>query len=290
MSPSQANYVLIDGVLRPDAIAQLYQRCESLNISPLYTHTRWQALQDLGPILVSARSASKLIDETVQSALLQADASLLYSQAPMQQVADHLRRFIERTDVLGGKCLLRFADPLVTRHWLGSYQGQHLDNILGPVDAWHVPETPHSWEPSTMAGWCSFVRTAAVPEWFEAPLGQRQLDALDRAGRWRFVAQLHQHFERHYPAQLSRMDVSGRTQWFNERLDEADIWGLVSERSLAVWIKYSLLWGEGFTLQPHGPYPDWLARTPPAAKLAPELRIQQMDNDCAGIDNYKDIQ
>ncbi|MCF5602739.1 DUF4123 domain-containing protein, partial [Pseudomonas syringae] len=36
-----ANYLLIDGVLRPDAIKQVYQRAEPMEIMPLYLGTRW---------------------------------------------------------------------------------------------------------------------------------------------------------------------------------------------------------------------------------------------------------
>lgn len=43
-----ANYLLIDGLLRPDAIKQLYQRSEPLSIKPLYLGTRWAPLKERG--------------------------------------------------------------------------------------------------------------------------------------------------------------------------------------------------------------------------------------------------
>lgn len=286
---SQANFLLIDGVLRPDAIVQLYQRGEPLEIEPLYIGTRWKELHDLGPILVSLRGSSNLINETYQNAIQQADASLLYSRAPMQLIADHLRRFIAPPDVLGGNGLLRFADPLVARYWLDSYKGDHLDAILGPIEAWHMPESQHSWESSKPFGWRSFVRTNSVPERVDDQLGEAQLNALDQAARWRFTERLNRSFERSHPQFLAQHDSRIRTQWFDRRLDEADAWGLSSERSLAIWVEYSLRWGDEFTLRPDGPYQHWLADTPDALKLAPELRIQQMDNDCLDIEINKEV-
>jgi hypothetical protein len=290
-SPSQANFLLIDGVLRQHAAASLYQRGEALEVWPLYIGTRWQALHDLGPILVVLQGPSDLISETCQSAFQRADASLLYSRAPVQVVAAHLRRFITPPDVLGGHGLLRFADPLVTRHWLGSYQGKHLDAVLGPIDAWHIPENPHSWELEPPAQWRSFHRAAPAAEWADihAQLGHAQLGALDRAARWRFMERLNQSLERSHPQRMAQLDKGTRTQWFDHRLDEAEAWGLSSERSLVTWFEYSLRWGTGFTLRPDTPYQQWLATTAGALKLAPELRIQQMDKDCMAIEITEEV-
>lgn len=49
---NQANYLLIDGLLRPDAVKQLYQYDEPIEIAPLYLGTRWAEIMDLGPVLV----------------------------------------------------------------------------------------------------------------------------------------------------------------------------------------------------------------------------------------------
>ncbi|MGY2258843.1 DUF4123 domain-containing protein [Pseudomonas sp. SDO55104_S430] len=282
---SQANYLLIDGVLRPDALARLYQRGEPLEIVPLYLGTRWSELQDLGPILVSLQGPSTLIGEEYQ----QADASLLSSRAPLQVVADHLRRFIAPPDVLGGSGLLRFADPLVARHWLESYQGTHLDGILGPIEAWHVPEGQHSWESAPQSVWRSFLRAGPAPDGVNTLLGEGQLKALNRAGRWQLSERLNHSLEQREPLLLAELDESTRTQWFDQRLDEAEAWGLSSECSLAIWVEYSVRWGIGFAFQSDGPYQRWLLHNPDALQLAPELRIQRMDNDCLPTENHKDM-
>lgn len=281
---SQANFLLIDGVLRPNAIVSLYQSGEPLEIEPLYSGTRWSELRDLGPILVSLKGSTNLPGETYQN------TCLMRSPAPINIVANHLRRFIAPSDVRGGKSLLRFADPLVAGYWLGSHQGEHRDAVLGPIDAWHVPERLHAWELAQPSQWRSFCRTTPAPDWVDtyAQLGEVQLDALEQAARWRFVEQLHYHFEQNQPQLLARIDKNQLTQWFDVRLAEAHTWGLVSDRSRAIWVEYSLRWGDGFTEYPDGPYQRWLARTPDAFKLAPELRIQQMDSACLHIEPNKD--
>lgn len=281
----QANFLLLDGVLWPNAIARLQQGGEPLHIEPLYSGTRWKALQDVGPILVSLQSSSNPAGEAYQKLAQLADASLLYSPASIETVADHLRRFIAPPDALGATSLLRFADPLVAGHWLSSYRGMHLDAVLGPIEAWHVPNHSHTWAPGEPSPWQRFSRAGAALQWAEdnAKLGQAQLKALEQAARWQFIEQLYRDLQHNLPEHLVRIDNTVLTQWFHDRLDEGQAWGLVSERSFVIWIEYSLRWGDGFVLSPSGPYQRWLACTPDALTQAPELRIQRMDAECSRI-------
>ncbi len=289
-SSSSANYLLVDGVLRPDALTALTQLDASLEIEPLYLGTPWAELRDLGPILVAINNSPNLIDETLRSKSWQSDATLLESDASFSEVAEHLRRFIAPPDVLGGNGLLRFADPLITRYWLDSYQDAQLDAVLGPINSWYVPENPHSWELSQVPVWRNFFRVTAHAEWIDVlgKLGEEQLTALEQAGRWRFMEQLYQSFEQSHPQHLARIGEKHLSQWFNDRLNQAQDWGLSSERSLAIWVEYSLRWGDDFTSRPDDPYQQWLARTPDAHRLAPEIRIQQMDDGCLDIELNKE--
>lgn len=97
-------------------LVSIYSPVEPLDIEPLYRGARWTQLSELGPLLVAIQGSPRLIHDTWQGAARRADASLLDSPAPMISVAEHLRRFIAPSDVLGSKGLLRFADPLVTRY------------------------------------------------------------------------------------------------------------------------------------------------------------------------------
>lgn len=287
----QANFLLIDGVLRPDAIARLYLQDEPLDIAPLYLGTRWSDLHDLGPILVGVQAGSRLLGKILKQTIAPPDTCLLYSRAPLNAVANHLRRFLAPPDALGSSGLLRFADPLVARHWLGSYQGAHLDGVLGPIETWHVPDLRHRWEPVAPGAWQRFVRAALPLEGGETPvhLGDRQLAALEHAARWRFTERLYDSFVQSHAEHLGRIDHRQLARWFDACLDEAHAWGLVSERSLAVWVEHSLRWGAGFIGRADGPYQQWLARTPDALKLPPERRLQQMDNACLVVEMNKEV-
>lgn len=287
----RANFLIIDGALRPGAIAGLYQRGEPLEVRPLYLGTRFRELHEGGPILASLSASSSLIRETYQRDFYRPDASLFYSSASINTVASHLQRFITPQNMCGGQFLLRFADPLVTLHWLDSFKGPALDTVLGPIEAWHVPEHPHSWVRPPSPVWRSFTRAAPAPGWVEAPaqLGDGQHSALDRASRWGFRERLHRMLEQNYPERLALIDKTRLAQWFDDRLDEAQSWGLFSERGCAIWTEYSLRWGQGFTEDQSGPYHQWLDHMPEALRLAPELRIQQMDKDCVIVNPHKEM-
>lgn len=287
----QANYLLVDGALRPNAMGALYRRGEALDIWPIYHGTRWREIREQGPILVAVAQSSSLISETYQAQAHRPDASLLYSTAPVDAVVRHLQRFIAPADLRSPPALLRFADPLVTLHWLSSYQGTHRDALLGPIEAWHVPEHAHTWAPVSPTAWQSFTRQGPVPEWDEAStaMGPAQHAALDRAGRWGLKERLYRVLENNHPQHLAQIEQDHLTHWFDERLDEAQAWGLTSARGHAIWIEYSLRWGLGFTQQDDGPYQQWLAYTPEVLGLDPDRHIKQLDNDCLIVNPNKDL-
>lgn len=115
------DFLLLDGVLRQDALRWLYGAGEPIEVIPLYNGTRWDGVKELGPILVGLDSHSSLLGEWRSSLNLQRQASKLQSSATLNDVADHLSQFITITDNLGSYSLFRFADPLVSSYWLGSY-------------------------------------------------------------------------------------------------------------------------------------------------------------------------
>jgi hypothetical protein len=291
-SVALSNLLLIDGALRSDAIRDVYRRPEVLAVRSLYLGTRFRELHTLGPILISLADSSPLISETWNRNVHRPDASLLYSSESVDVVARHLQRFIAPQDVRSGdEVILRFADPLTTIYWLGSYQSAQLDAVLGPIESWHVPEHFHTWSPVSPSVWQTFVRQLPEPEWDETLgcLGEVQFSAMDHASRWGLRQNLNRFLEQNHPAPIASIDKSQRTQWFDARLDEARDWGLVSARGIAIWAEYSLRWGEGFTQDPDGPYQQWLEHTPEALKLTPELRIQKMDRDCLIVNPKKEM-
>jgi len=281
----QANYLLICGSLHPEVYQRLCQCGKALEVMPVYVGTRFAELHELGPILVTAPDSFSLLSELCQDDHLRPSASLLYSAVPLGNVLEHMQRFVAPANAHGGVSLLGFGDPLVARYWLDSHQGEELDAVLGPIDAWHVPEYSHSWEPEPPSAWRSFVRVTPAAECREptAFLDQNQLNALESAARWRLMERLYLMLEMDHANHLLRVDKRQLSQWLDEHLNEAQAWGLFSQRSKAIWIEYSLRWGDGFVQQSDGPYAQWLSHNPDACKLAPELRIHQMDEDCLHI-------
>lgn len=279
-SPSQANYLLIDGVLRPDAIVSLYQRSEALDIEPLYLGTRWGELQDLGPILVSPQGASNLISEWQQNAAQQADGCLLFSRAPLNVVAEHLRRFIAPTDALGGNGLLRFADPLVMHHWLSSYGAEHLRQVMGPVEHMWVKTPIHKWQITGNQTLTSFTHSGSPETWDKsfAMLGESQLAALELAYRWQFKERLYEWLNERDPQTFSLLNNDQTESWLEQVLDSGSAWGLISERALVTWAEICVDWNRDFATRPHSPYQDWLSLNPEHGRLAPELRIKALDD------------
>ncbi|SES17399.1 DUF4123 domain-containing protein [Pseudomonas sp. NFPP19] len=279
-SPSQANYLLIDGALRPDALVSLYQRGEALEIEPLYLGTRWDELKDLGPILVSAQHASNLISEWQQSPIWQADTCLLFSRAPLRQVAEHWRRFIAPPDVLGGNGLLRFADPRVMHHWLSSYPSEQLSQVMGPVERMWINTPPHSWNPFDSPCLTSFSHSdLSEPRTIPlATLSEEQLTALEQAYHWQFKEQLYEWLNQRDPLTFTRLSSEQIERWLEYVLSSGNAWGLVSERALVIWAETCVDWGKDFATRPQGPYQDWLDLNPEHASLAPELRIEALDD------------
>lgn len=277
---SQANFLLIDGVLRPDAIAHLYQRGEPLEIEPLYIGTRWKELHDLGPILVKLPSSSPLVREWQQNQLVQSDSCPLFSRASLSTVADHLRHFICPPDLNGNAGLLRFADPLVTHYWLTSYGPEQLCQVLAPIETLWVKTPIHTWQSTGDAPITQFSRphSTDVRDKNFALLGENQISALELAYRWQFKERLYAWLNTRDPQTFSLLNSDQTERWLEHVLDSGSAWGLVSERGLVTWAETCVDWGRDFATRPDSPYQDWLSQAPENGSLAPELRIEALDD------------
>ena len=273
--PSQASYLLIDGALRPDALVGLYLRHELFEIEPLYMDTRWKDLYDLGPILVKPLPDSALLSGWLAEESLWGDSTLIYSQAPIQQVADHLRHFINPPDCRGGSGLLRFADPLVAHFWLSSYPASS-DAHLGPIEHWWVAKPRQHWEPKAEIPWQVFSGQASQATWDErnALLGEDQLVALDQAQHVRFIARVHEWLDELNPQFFAAMSSEQISEWLSSTLQSGLAWGLVTERALILWAEACVDLGQNFISQ--SVYQNWLSNelNPP---LPPDIRIKAFD-------------
>lgn len=276
---NSGNYLLIDGVLRPDALRQLYQRGEPLSIKPLFLSTRWEALKEQGPILVQAHAPSRLMEEWRTSPAQHLDASALYSPAPAQTVAEHLRRFIAPPDHLGQCSLLRFADPVVLHHWLSSYSGDNLTRLLGPIEHLWVREPVHTWQSAPRAPFTSFTRQGPPRAWTPdaALLAEAQLTALKQASWWLYKERLYKWLNALDASTFADKTGSQVDSWLTHALDGAEQWGLYTQYGIAIWAELSQLWGLDFMDVKDGPYQQWLSEHPEETRLAPEMRIEALD-------------
>lgn len=276
------DFLLVDGVLRQNALQWLYGAGEPIEVIPLYSGTRWDAVKELGPILVGLDSHSSLLSEWQSSRNLQRQASRLQSAASSDDVADHLSQFIAMTDNLGGYSLFRFADPLVTYYWLNSYPQSAYQSLLGPINQWLVPLSPPNWASTQAVEWQSY-RPQPNSSRLEGKLNHLaddQIQALEQAYRRSFKERLYGWLIEDYPKTFSGLGEQERGQWLEQRLLDAEAWGLVNERSIAIWLERCACWGVDFATRPDSPYQGWLVRTPDAQKLAPDERIQALDEDC----------
>lgn len=276
--PSQANYLLIDGASRPGALVGLYQRHEVFEIDPLYLSTRWKALYELGPILVKPLSGSALLSDWLVDEALWADSTLIFSEASIQELANHLRRLITPPDCSGGSGLLRFADPLVVHFWLSSFSGS--DNLhLGPIQHWWMVKPKQAWESRCQPPWQTFSgRDTGLP-WDNryALLGPQQVLALERAQYWQFLGRVHAWLSERNPSFFLGMSGLQVTAWLDSSLTAGLQWGLATERGLVIWMEACADDGQDFATRPHGRYNSWLTLAPAHARLPPEARIDAFD-------------
>jgi hypothetical protein len=272
---SQKHYLLIDGVSWPEAMRDLYRRNEPLKIEPLYSGTRFVALQDVGPILVQINAPSPLAREWAASEELQARSSSLCSRSSMQDVSAHLRRFIQPSYRNGSTSLLRFCAPLVLHQWLSSYSATERDQVLGPIERVQVKTPTLIWASPATPSVTRFDRQEPPAVWQDhfGLLGEAQLDALAQVDRWTFEERLYAWLLECNPQTFSGFDSEQISQWFTQVLDSGQAWGLSTERGLKTWAVICADWGVDFVSRPDSPYQNWLKAEPLHYHLAAELRI-----------------
>ncbi|WP_111415553.1 DUF4123 domain-containing protein [Billgrantia lactosivorans] len=292
--PGRITHVLVDGVRYPDALRRLYSRDDLVEIVPLYLLTRFKDVAAEGPILVAPKGR-RFVDEILaegEGELTRA-MSLIASAATTEELVDHLLGFVE-IEVDGAQRLLRFADPLVLRHWLASYGESAPADVMGPIDTWRVAQWAPAWNKHEGPVWRTFEVEAGQapsddqlvrsPHHFASP----QLDALDAVARWQFKERLAEYFERHAGEAWSRLAVERRGDWLESRLNESLAWGAQTERQLAIWVELSLHGGAGFMTAPTGPYARWMAQDPSRSRLPQQQQLYELDAWCRSTEGTQE--
>ncbi|RDB41758.1 DUF4123 domain-containing protein [Halomonas sp. DQ26W] len=280
----EATHALVDGVRYSHAFERLYSRDDIADIEPLYLTTRWASLAEQGPILVRLRGTG-LPDEVLRDEQGEWPRALTWLQtdASSAELADHLRQFVTFRGTGQHEKLLRFADPLVTRHWLASHGNAVPADVMGSVHKWWVAEWSPSWGVASVLAWHAFQsdESSRFGEHDERPLqnvlGAPQLAALEAVTRWQFKEQLAEHFQDSASQAWQALPPEGRGEWMDARIDDAMAWGASTERQIAIWLDLSLHWGENFMSASDGLYLHWIARTAQAAGLSRQERLYALD-------------
>lgn len=266
-------YLLVDGVRYNEALARLYRRAEDIQIEPLYAGTPWQEVADLGPVLLEPNRHSPLWNEVAEEPEWHTAAAVLTSDAPMAQLANHLRQFNQVTDTQGTTYLLRYADPLVAWFWLKSFGAGTAIPILGPINQWQIMQPQPAWQAATN-DWHVFNGSAGIGEQGNL-FGEAQQRALDQAYRWQLKSRLYSCLQINQPAVLQRLAEGNLNDWLDSRLSTAEAWGLSSERSHIIWCLLSLTNGDDFATAADGPCQSWLSHHQHTAAFTPDQRLQQ---------------
>lgn len=272
---NQYSYALIDGVMRQTAIKDIYTFKEAVQLIPLYTGTRFQDNYDLGPILVSVLENSSLINQVQQADWLES-TTILHSNQPPAKVAEHLRQFITVTDETGSNVLFRFADPLITWHWLNSYPENALIDILGPIDKWCVTKPYYLWQTTSANERQQFIpnKTLKATGLTLNYLTEPQTKALDKAADFRFKNEQYLLLIQKVNNPFQDKTEQQITDWLDRAVAEAEVNNLQTERAIAIWLDLTADLGDDFLIQPEGVYQTWLANNLQNKSLPLEVNLE----------------
>lgn len=281
--PQGMTHALVDGVRYPNALKRLYSRDDIEDIEPLYLMTRWSSLAEQGPILVRLKSGHLADEAHADDDKLYRSLSLLSSQTSTVELSKHLGQFVTFKGNGEQEQLFRFADPLVTRHWLTSYESALPAELMGPIDTWWVTDWAPNWAAPRPLMWQMFrshlsqASTTPLPASFFPPMGSAQLAALDAVDRWKLKERLTDYFKAHMAEAWQQLSVEERGLWFEERLDDAIAWGANTERQLAIWASLSLRWGKNFMAASDGLYAQWVSQVPEQKPLSRQEQLYALD-------------
>lgn len=266
-------YALIDGVMRQNAVKELYSRKEPLQTIPLYINTPYKDNYELGPILVSALNSSNLMTEIERN--WQTSASLLQSNQTLSIVAEHLKQLITVTDDSGTQSLFRFADPLTTWYWLNSYQPNALVDVMGPIQQWRVAKPIADWQ-EQVTEWQIFFKPENTPLGFQINhLDEPQEEALQLAADFRYQNKIYHWLQKQNPKVFADKIPNQISDWLQDSFTEAKANNLISERGIAMWIDLCADYGLDFAEQQDSLYQQWLLDNPDQKRLPTEIKIQK---------------
>lgn len=265
MSEQSRQYLLLDGAQIDDLLAQLYRLEDNPSPHLLYRGTLYEALADIGPILVELVPGSRL--EAHFTEHWQATAGVwLQSAASTQELVEHLRSLVHAS-VQGVTVLLRYYDPRVMRHWLVELPREERDHLMGPIQCIRLaPRTIQLQRQAASAA----ARYADEP-WLH--LSEDTVERLNQAHLEAFDEQVLAHVDHYFPDCLVGQDTAARQAWARTCRLSANAHGYSSADQVVQWANLCAVLGLDLPQAPaHQAYRQILD-TP---QLRPEQRLERL--------------
>ncbi|RRU76749.1 DUF4123 domain-containing protein [Stutzerimonas xanthomarina] len=264
------SYLLLDGAQIDGLAAKIYALEESPLLHLLYQQSAYEALAEVGPLLVAVRPHSELAQVFQQE--WQATAGIwLESDASEDDLVEHLRSLIHVRLEGEQTTLFRYHDPRIMALWLGPLNADERDPLMGPVQRIRLPAGSGAKlallrenKPQT------FARYDDTP-WLR--LSQEQLEQLNQAKHARFDQRLLAHLQRFFPESLQGMDAAAQQQFVTLCRQSAARYGYSAADEIARWAGLLAELGSDF---PQAPEHDTYCQLLEQRDLLPAQRLDNL--------------
>lgn len=227
--------LLLDGVSVSGLPRKLYEWSKGeLDADLLYAGTPWATVKDVSPWLIRLSGP----DDPVLKRFVRDGAEaewgyLMISDAPMLEVAGHLRSLIQVRHPLGMPMLLRLADPAVISVLMGEKRSLGLAP-WGPIEQLMVPDgVAGQWRvrsPGQRESSASACRTDVS----EYQVDENLLHELQACDLRRDIRQLAGFVEQHCRGWLDELNTETRHRHLKDVAQHAQALGLNSRREWAL--------------------------------------------------------
>lgn len=239
------NYLLLDGAQIDGLLGRIYSLDDSPSIHPLYQQSAYEALAEVGPLLVALNPHGELAQ--VFQREWQATAGIwLESDADEAVLVEHMRSLIH-AQVEGVTVLLRYYDPRITRSWLEPMTASERDGLLGPVSRIRLPDDTAAFCLQRLSPQFESARYADTP-WLI--LSQEQLELMTQAKQIDFEQRLLAHVQAYYPDCLLNLDASAQRTWAASCRVSAAYYGYSSSADVTRWASLLVELGSDFPNSP----------------------------------------
>jgi len=262
-------YLLLDGAQIEGLPARLYSLEAAPSLHLLYQQTAYEALAEVGPMLIEVRSHSDL--ERVFHLEWQATVGIwLESDASEDELVEHLRSLIHVRLESDQTTLFRYYDPRITALWLDALTTDERNLSMGPVSRLRLQsnsgaamEVVRTFRSQT------FARYEDRP-WLR--LSQQQLEQMSEAKYASFDRRLLTHLQRFFPESLQSLDTAAQQQFAAQCRQSAARYGYSAADEVARWAGLLVELGRDF---PHAPEHDTYRRL---LEQRGPLPSQRLDN------------